>query len=310
MSDKVAFIFPGQGAQSVGMCRTLYEKSPVFRDTIHKIEEISYQPIWRYVSEGPEKELKKSDRCQLALFAVGLATYHAVSFERPNLKPLYCAGLSLGEYTALCAAGILDLEEAVHLLLKRSQLMQEACLAKEGKMAAVLGLSFDAIEAAVSQYPKKGDLALANYNANQQIVVAGTTEAITWFESKATSLGARRFVYLEVAGAFHSPLMEPAMKAYKPYVETARINYSEIQVVSNVTGKAVEYVEDLRELMVEQICAPVMWCSSMEYLEQEKGITLFVEMGPGKILQGLNRRITQRARTVSIESIEDITHFL
>lgn len=310
MANQVAFLFPGQGAQSVGMCKDLYEKSSVFRDTIQEVEDLSYQKIWHFVSEGPERELKKTDRCQLALFAVCLATFRVVRFLKPDLNPTYCAGLSLGEYTALCAAGVLSTQEAVSLLLARAQLMQKACEEKEGKMAAVLGLGYDVVKSLIDQYPNSENLAVANYNAPQQIVIAGTAEAIAWFESRAASAGVRRLVYLEVAGAFHSPLMRSAQEAYKSYVDTAKFDFSGVQVVSNVTGKATEYSEDFRSLMVEQICCPVMWCPSIQYLESEKKVTLFVEMGPGKILQGLNRRITQSSRTVSIESVEDIINLL
>jgi [acyl-carrier-protein] S-malonyltransferase len=309
MAHKIAFLFPGQGAQSVGMCKSLYENSGVFKQTIEEIEDLAYQKIWQVISEGPEKELTKTDHCQLALFAVSLATFRAVRFERPHLVPSYCAGMSLGEYTALCAAGVLSLQESVNLVLRRAQLMQESCEKYPGKMTAVLGLSIDVIESIVSEYPDKEALAVANYNAPQQIVVAGTPSAIEWFESKAGAKGARRLVRLDVAGAFHSPLMKEAMETYKAYVDTAKLEFSEIKVASNVTGTVIEYSEDFRELMTQQICSPVRWCPTIANLESQ-GVKLFIELGPGKILQGLNRRMAQSSQTLSIETIEDFTALL
>lgn len=304
MAQKIAFLFPGQGAQSVGMCKNLYEKSPVFKQTIEEIEDLAYQKIWDVISNGPEKELTKTNRCQLALFAVGYATFCAVRFEKPHIVPTYCAGLSLGEYTALCAAGVLSLQESVNLVMRRAELMQESCEKYPGKMTAVLGLTLEVISSIIKEYSDPEALAVANYNAPQQIVVAGTEQAIDWFEAQAGSKGARRLVRLEVAGAFHSPLMRHAREGYKFFAETAKLNFSEVKVASNVTGEVVEYSEDFRQLMIDQICSPVAWCPTIQHLEA-KGVKLFVEMGPGKILQGLNRRITQSSRTLSIESIED-----
>lgn len=309
MPQKVAFLFPGQGAQSVGMCRALYEQFEIFRDTIHEIEDLSYQKLWSIILEGPERDLKKTGNCQMALFATSIATLRVVQFEKPKLQARFCAGLSLGEYTALVAAGVLRLHEAVELVQKRAQLMEKACQDHVGKMIAVIGLTYDQVQKIVHEYiPAPGSedvVALANYNAPQQIVVAGTLKGLQWFEDKARGAGARRMIELDVAGAFHSPLMKDAARDFAPYVETAHLAFSPINVVSNVTAEPIIYSEDFRELMVTQIVSPVLWCKTIQTLDRE-GVTLYVEMGPGRVLHGLNRKIGTMSKTVSIETVEDI----
>jgi [acyl-carrier-protein] S-malonyltransferase len=291
MSQKIAFLFPGQGSQSVGMCRDLYESSGIFRDVIHEIQDITYRSIWPIINEGPERELKKTVNCQLALFAVSLATMKVVLFEKPHLKPSFCAGMSLGEYSALCAAQVLELREAVELVEKRAELMQQACETVPGKMIAVVGLTKDLIEALLlrleNEREKKCDLYIANYNALQQVVLAGSSEAVEAFCKIAMQNGARKIVELDVAGAFHSPLMGAAADQFKPYLKTANFKISEIKVVSNVTGQEVIYNEDFRELLEKQITSTVLWYPSIHYLAEQK-VDLFIELGPGRVLHGLN----------------------
>lgn len=306
MNQKIAFLFPGQGAQSVGMCRGLYEQYAIFKDTIEEIQDYIYRDLWTIIAEGPDRDLKKTVNCQLALFAVSLATMRTVLFEKPHLKPAFCAGLSLGEFSALCASGILDVREGTDLIEKRAHLMQRACELQPGKMVAVVGLVKEQVDQVLCQLEEGQVATIANYNAALQIVVSGNTKGIQRFCHLAQHSGARRLIELDVAGAFHSPLMRPAAEGFKPYMDTARLEHSDIKVCSNVTGNIVGYSDDFRTLLVKQITEPVLWYPTIQALCAQ-GVTTFIEMGPGRVLQGLNRRNTTTAQTFSVETVEDIT---
>lgn len=308
MTKKVVFLFPGQGAQSVGMCKSLYEQFGSFREVIEEVEDTCYRKLWPLIAEGPERELKRTVNCQLALFAINLAVWRVLKIERHDLVPTFCAGLSLGEYCALVAAGVVRLHDAADLLKHRAEYMQKACEERVGKMIATLGLSFEKVSEVLNTCPDedlKKEISIANYNAHDQIVVAGSERAIRWYEVAAKLAGARRLIELEVAGAFHSPLMESAKQRMVPILQTARFQFSDIKVISNVTAEPVIYSEDFREILADQIVKTVNWAPTLKFL-QSKEIDLLVEVGPGKVLAGLSRRNSINIPIVSVESVEDI----
>ena len=296
----VAYLFPGQGAQAVGMGKAFYDRYEGARAIYQRANTRLGFDVTALCFEGPQEELTKTEKCQPALFVTSMAAYTALSEVAPSLTPVGVAGLSLGEVTSLAVAQAVSLDDALYLVRARGDLMAECAAQHHGAMLAVIGLTNDAIESIC----RSSGAWAANYNAQDQVVLSGTVEAIDAAAGLATSAGAKRTVKLDVAGAFHTPLMQPAADKFKPVVSKVRFRAPRVPVVSNVTGQPVHDAADIAELLVKQIVSPVRWEPSMRYLIQA-GATAFVEFPPARVLTGLLRRIDSTVKGVTVDEPKD-----
>ncbi len=296
---KIAFLFPGQGAQMVGMGRDFYHSFQIAKETFQEADDLLKEKLTQVIFEGPADVLTQTQNSQLAIFVTSMALLRVVRSQLPDLVPSVCAGLSLGEYTALCASGRLRFEETLMLVRERARLMNDACEAHPGTMAAVLGLSAEEIASAL-----KGlvGIWIANFNAPGQTVISGTKEGVERASTVLKEKGAKRVLPLMVHGAFHSGLMQEAQDGLKPFIERANILRSSIDFVMNVPGDYVR--ENVQEYLIAQVMQPVKWEQGICAMKRE-GIQLFLEIGCGKTLTGLNRKIGVPI-SESIEKIEDL----
>ncbi len=294
---RVAWVFPGQGSQEVGMGRDLAEASAAARRVLETADAVLGYPLSRLCLEGPEDTLRQTAHAQPAIFAVSLACLEAAR-ELGGLsdeRPAFVAGHSLGEYTALVAAGALDLENGLRLVQERGRLMQEAAEANPGTMAAVIGLD----EADVAELCTATGAELCNLNSPGQVVIGGPVEVVDAALAAARERGAHRAVRLKVSGAFHTSLTAPAAQGMARAVAEAALRDPAIPVVVNGTGLPAPSASDIREELVYQLTHPVRWRESVEYMAGE-GVSGFVEIGPGRVLSGLIRRIVPGARVRAI----------
>ena len=296
--DRVAWVFPGQGSQEVGMGRDLAEASRIARRVLETADAVLGYPLSRLCSEGPDDTLRQTAYAQPAIFAVSLACLEAAR-ELGSLSdehPAFVAGHSLGEYTALVAARALDLEEGLRLVQERGRLMQEAAEANPGTMAALIGLD----DADVAELCTSTGAELCNLNSPGQVVIGGSVEVVEAAMVAARERGAQRAVRLKVSGAFHTSLTAPAAQGMARAVADASLRDPAIPVVVNGTGLPAPSASDIREELVYQLTHPVRWRESVEFMAGA-GVCDFVEIGPGRVLSGLIRRIVPGAsvRTIS-----------
>ncbi len=301
--ERVAFLFPGQGSQSVGMAADLHDASQGAREVFERASEAIDLDLAALCFEGPEDELTKTVNAQPALLTAGMAA-HTVLVER-GFAPWAVAGHSLGEYTALVAAGSLTLEDGVRAVRERGRLMYEAGLAAPGTMAAVIGLDADAVDAVVADARAEGVVQAANYNAPTQVVISGELNAVNRAMELATERGARRVIELKVSGAFHSELLEEARIGMQAFLSGIPIEKPRAIFIANVTGSAVEEPDEIRLRLVEQVVSPVRWVRSMRTLA-DLGAVRAIEAGPGSVLRGLMRKIAPDIPTAAGGRIEDI----
>lgn len=293
-----AVVFPGQGAQFVGMGRDLYEAMPSCRQLFERANEILGFDLAQVCFQGPIEELTRSTVAQPAIFVVSVACYTALKEKMPSLVPACAAGLSSGEWAALHVAGCVSYEDALRVLEARGRFMQQACEERPGAMLSVIGLSREGLE----EVSRKTGAEIANLNSPEQTVLSGTVESVAAAETVAKELGAKRAIRLNVAGAFHSSLMASAARQLEVVIRGIRINQSAIPVLSNVTGRVHGTPDDVRSLMVRQVTASVRWVDCVETMK-EMGVNTYVECGPGKVLAGLIRRIDRAAQ---IHNIPDL----
>lgn len=280
-----AYIFPGQGAQFTGMGLDLYENSPLAKELFHQANEILGFKITDIMFEGTPEELKETKVTQPAIFL------HSVILSKvlgDDFKPEMVAGHSLGELSALVANGVLTFEDGLRLVSKRALAMQKACEAQKSTMAAVLGLDDKVVEDGCAEVD--GIVVAANYNCPGQLVISGEVEAINKACELLTEKGARRAIVLPVGGAFHSPLMEPAREELAAAIEETTFSEPTCPVYQNVVAKAVTNPEEIKENLIAQLTAPVRWTQCIQAMIADGG-TEFIEVGPGKVLQGLMRKI-------------------
>jgi len=301
-----AFVFPGQGSQSVGMGRTLAEAFPAAREAFEEIDDALSQRLTRLMFEGPESDLTLTENAQPALMAVSLATVRVIEREanvRLAAKGAFVAGHSLGEYSALAAAGAMGLADAARLLKRRGQAMQQAVPVGLGAMAALLGLDLPAaVEVAAAAAAAGGSESVctpANDNAPGQVVVSGHKAAVEKAVALAAERGARRSVMLPVSAPFHCPLMQPAAEAMREALGGIDLAPPDLPLVANVTARAVEDPDEIRGLLVEQVTALVRWRESVLYMK-ERGVHRLIELGAGKVLTGLARRIDRELDAVAV----------
>jgi [acyl-carrier-protein] S-malonyltransferase len=298
---RIAFLFPGQGAQYVGMGKDFYDAFAVARETFEEADRLLGEKLSQIVFEGPEEVLTQTRYAQLAIFVTSMAIFRVVREQMDDVVPVVCAGLSLGEYTALCASGRLGFAETLALVKKRARLMNEACEKTAGTMAAVLGLDAVGIEAAVAGLD---GVWVANYNAPGQTVISGTKEGIEKAAIVLKERGARRVLPLTVHGAFHSGLMQSAQEGLKGAIEAANIGTSDIEFVMNVPGDFVKSVGEIRGYLIDQVTQSVCWEQGIEAMKVS-GVDFYLEIGCGKTLTGLNKKIGISA-TAAVDKIADL----
>lgn len=301
---KRAYIFPGQGSQFAGMGRELAEASEAARRVFEAADRALGEPISRLCFEGPDDALRLTANTQPAILTVSIAVLEAAR-EAGLPEPDFAAGHSLGEYSALVAAGVLDLSDAVRLVRARGTFMQEAVPVGEGAMAAVLGLDADAIVAACEEASEGEVCAPANFNSPGQVVIAGAAAAVARAGEAARRRGAKRVVPLDVSAPFHTALMQPAAERLGPLLDATAFRDPRFPVVANATAAVVSSGAEARELLARQIAAPVLWEQSVALLA-ERGVGRFVELGPGRVLAGLVRKIVRGAEVASAERPEEI----
>ncbi|MCM8766100.1 MAG: ACP S-malonyltransferase [Candidatus Omnitrophica bacterium] len=305
MEKKIAFVFPGQGAQYVGMGKDIYENFPEVHFLFEKAEEVLKFDLKKLCFEGPVEKLKFTSVAQPAILVVSLATLKALKMLAPDISPQALAGLSLGEYSALTAAEALRFEEAVRLVHKRGEFMEEAARINPGGMVSLLGLDYATGELIC----KESGAEIANLNCPGQIVISGTKEALEKAISLAKERGSKKAIYLEVSGPFHSSLMSPASKKLLVELNRIEIKPPRIPVVSNVTAYFENDVREIQTNLVNQINHTTRWEESVRFMV-DWGITTFLEIGPGKVLSGLIRRIDSSLEVYNIENTQDIKGFL
>ncbi|HEY5260315.1 MAG TPA: ACP S-malonyltransferase [Rhabdochlamydiaceae bacterium] len=302
MSKKIAFLFPGQGAQYVGMAKDFYENYAVARATFEEADELLKTSFSKIIFEGPADVLTLTKNSQLAIYIVSVAIWRTVAQEFPDLKPAFCAGLSLGEYTALTAAKKISFQEGLLLVQARAAFMNEACEKTQGTMQVVLGLEPEAVSKALASLE---EVWIANLNCPGQVVIAGTPRGIASAQEPLKAAGAKRILPLDVSGAFHTALMKDVEHRLTPYIKAAPLQASGIEVITNVTGLPVATEEEIRSCLIKQVSSPVYWEKGIRHLV-EQGVDLFLEMGCGKTLAGMNKRIGVTAPTISIEKLADL----
>lgn len=289
-----AYIFPGQGAQFVGMGLDLYEEYPLAQELFENANELLGFSITDIMFEGTPEELKQTNVTQPAIFL------HSVILGKicgESFKPDMVAGHSLGEFSALVANGCLSFEDGLQLVAKRAEAMQKACELKPSTMAAVLGLEDEIVEKICEE--TAGIVVPANYNCPGQLVISGEVEAINSACEKLKEAGARRALVLPVGGAFHSPLMEPAREELASAIEAIEFNKPNCPIYQNVPTSAVQDSAQIKQNLISQLTAPVKWTQSVQNMVKD-GATLFTEVGPGKVLQGLVRKIDSTPEIASI----------
>jgi len=297
--SKLAFLFPGQGAQYVGMGRELAEKYELARATIEEADRVLGFPLAKLCFEGPEEELKLTANTQPAILACSLAAWQVVVAN--GLQPDYVAGHSLGEYSALVATGSLALKDALRLVRRRGQYMQEAVPAGEGAMAAIVGFSLEVVNEICQAVAAGEVLSPANLNSPEQVVISGHARAVQRAVEQAQARGAKRAVLLPVSAPFHCALMKPAQERLEVDLWQTLFNELNCPLVTNVDAEPIEAAEEARDALIRQVSAPVRWEESMRRLVA-LGVTHCIEVGPGRVLSGLMRQID---RNIPCHNVED-----
>ena len=303
---KTALFFPGQASQYVGMGKDLHEHSAEVRALYELASHELKVDLARLSFEGPAEQLKQTRFTQPAILVHSLAVMRILGEDLPPFD--YAAGHSLGEYGALAAAGALSFEDAIRAVVRRATLMEQACVAQPGTMAAMMGMSEDQVIELCAKASSAGIVVPANFNSNAQIAVSGSLAGVNEAVRIAKEMGAKRAIVLEVGGAFHSPLMASAQQGMKEFLSTLQINSPRVPVVANVSAAPVSDPAKIRELLVAQITSPVKWSQSMTTLVSV-GVTKIIEIGPGKVLTGLAKREMNPENMTNLDTLADIQAF-
>lgn len=303
-----AWVFPGQGSQSLGLCADLAERWPAVKQTFEEASDALGWDVWALAQEGPEAEQNATEKTQPLLLTAGIAAWR-IWLAEGGARPVALAGHSLGEYTALVAAESLSLADGVRLVATRGRLMQAAVPVGQGAMAAILGLSDEAVEAACAEAAQGDVVSAVNYNAPGQVVIAGTAEAVSRAIAACKASGAKRALPLPVSVPSHCALMQPAADALAAVVNELTCHLPVIPVVQNVHGRTESTWAGVREALLAQLSQPVRWVQCVQQL-QALGVTHLIESGPGQVLTGLNKRIAPDLQSVSVHRAESLTALL
>ncbi|MDZ4723759.1 MAG: ACP S-malonyltransferase [candidate division Zixibacteria bacterium] len=304
--SKTALLFPGQASQYVGMGKDLFESSAEVRRLYELTSDCIGENIAELSFNGPAERLKETRFTQPAILLHSLSVLNILGEECPSFD--FAAGHSLGEYGALVAVGALSPESAIKSVVERAKLMDDACRQNPGTMAVAMGLSAEDIHRICGRAAEASIIVEANFNSPAQIVVSGSLEGIDRFIELAKEAGAKRAMILEVGGAFHSPLMEPARKGLERYLQTIEIHSPRVPIIANVTGEAATDPTEIRNLLIQQVTAPVRWSQTMAYLKRNN-VTKVFEIGPGKVLSGLAKREMQVEQLINLDTLADIKSF-
>ena len=302
---KFAMVFPGQGSQTVGMLAELAGDYPIVQETFKQASEVLGYDLWQLVQEGPAEELNKTWQTQPALLTASVAVYRVWQQKYPALKPEVMAGHSLGEYSALVCAGVLDFQDAVKLVELRGKLMQQAVPEGTGAMYAIIGLDNDAIINACKQAEQGEVVSAVNFNSPGQVVIAGAKAAVERAAALCKEVGAKRVLPLAVSVPSHCALMKPAADQLSVSLESITLKAPVVAVLNNVDVKAETDAVAIRNALVRQLYSPVRWTETVEKMAQN-GVEVLVEVGPGKVLNGLAKRIVDSLQAVSVNDVKSL----
>ena len=302
---KFAMVFPGQGSQTVGMLAELAGDYPIVQETFKQASEVLGYDLWQLVQEGPSEELNKTWQTQPALLTASVAVYRVWQQKYPELKPEVMAGHSLGEYSALVCAGVLDFQDAVKLVELRGKLMQQAVPEGTGAMYAIIGLDNDAIINACKQAEQGEVVSAVNFNSPGQVVIAGAKAAVERAAALCKEAGAKRALPLAVSVPSHCALMKPAADQLSVSLESITLKAPVVAVLNNVDVKAETDAVAIRNALVRQLYSPVRWTETVEKMAQN-GVEVLVEVGPGKVLNGLTKRIVDSLQAVSVNDVKSL----
>ena len=302
---KFAMVFPGQGSQTVGMLAELAGDYPIVQETFKQASEVLGYDLWQLVQEGPAEELNKTWQTQPALLTASVAVYRVWKQKYPALKPEVMAGHSLGEYSALVCAGVLDFQDAVKLVELRGKLMQQAVPEGTGAMYAIIGLDNDAIINACKQAEQGEVVSAVNFNSPGQVVIAGAKAAVERAAALCKEAGAKRALPLAVSVPSHCALMKPAADQLSVSLESITLKEAGVSVLNNVDVKNEIEADGIRNALVRQLYSPVRWTETVEKMAQN-GVEVLVEVGPGKVLNGLTKRIVDSLQAVSVNDVKSL----
>ena len=302
---KFAMVFPGQGSQTVGMLAELAGDYPIVQETFKQASEVLGYDLWQLVQEGPAEELNKTWQTQPALLTASVAVYRVWQQKYPALKPEVMAGHSLGEYSALVCAGVLDFQDAVKLVELRGKLMQQAVPEGTGAMYAIIGLDNDAIINACKQAEQGEVVSAVNFNSPGQVAIAGAKAAVERAAALCKEAGAKRALPLAVSVPSHCALMKPAADQLSVSLESITLKAPVVAVLNNVDIKAETDAVAIRNALVRQLYSPVRWTETVEKMAQN-GVEVLVEVGPGKVLNGLAKRIVDSLQAVSVNDVKSL----
>ena len=302
---KFAMVFPGQGSQTVGMLAELAGDYPIVQETFKQASEVLGYDLWQLVQEGPAEELNKTWQTQPALLTASVAVYRVWQQKYPELKPEVMAGHSLGEYSALVCAGVLDFQDAVKLVELRGKLMQQAVPEGTGAMYAIIGLDNDAIINACKQAEQGEVVSAVNFNSPGQVVIAGAKAAVERAAALCKEAGAKRALPLAVSVPSHCALMKPAADQLSVSLESITLKEAGVSVLNNVDVKNEIEADAIRNALVRQLYSPVRWTETVEKMAQN-GVEVLVEVGPGKVLNGLTKRIVDSLQAVSVNDVKSL----
>lgn len=304
---RIVCMFPGQGSQTVGMGQELYEQNPEIQELYKRANEVLEKDLQKLMFEGPQEELTETENAQPALLLSSTAVYTLL--QKENIIPTMVVGHSLGEYSALVAAGALKVEEALPLVQTRGRLMEKAYPKGKGTMAAVLGMTEEEIADVIKNVSETEVVDIANLNCPGQIVISGSKGGVDEAAELLKEAGAKRVIPLNVSGPFHSRLMKEANEEFQKYLDKTAIQDAQIPVYANVTAQPVTNKDEIKDLLIKQLYSPVRFEQSIRHM-MEEDIDAFVEVGTGNVLSGLVRKINRKTKTFAIQDQKSLEDFL